>query len=113
MNPRAKRKPVVIRVSLGAREAHITLGLYRRAPLVSIIFLLLFVEEDKGTSFSFVPRYYCYDHRFHPPLSLSPSPALYFSVSLSLFFSLSSSSVHMPPFFPRVARFCVGVRERS
>lgn len=41
MNPRDKRKPAVIRVSLGAREAHITLGLYRHAPLVSIIFLLL------------------------------------------------------------------------
>lgn len=70
MNPRAKRKPVVIRVSLGARETHITLGLYRRAPLVSIIFLLL-RRGGQGDELLFRAAILL----LRPPFPSSPSPA--------------------------------------
>lgn len=101
MNPRDKRKPAVIRVSLGAREAHITLGLYRHAPLVSIIFLLLrrVVGRGRGrgsSSFPFVPRYYCYDHCFHP-LHLRDSVCLFSPCLLPSFYSLFTCVPLLPP----------------
>jgi len=97
MNPRAKRKPVVIRVSLGAREAHITLGLYRRAPLVSIIFLLL--RRGGRASLSY---------RDITVTTTVSTPSISGSVSLCLPVSFSP----FPPryVFPRCA-FRVGVRD--
>lgn len=91
MNPRAKRKPVVIRVSLGARSPHYSWFIQTRA---ARFYYFLVTSQGKTrvrySSFLFVPRYYYYDHCFHP-LHLRDFVSLFFTLSSllsSLLFSL-------------------------
>lgn len=105
-SPRAKRKPVVIRASLGARSPHYSWFIQTCAARF-YYFLVTSQGRTEYSSFPFVPRYYCYDYCFHP-LHLrarareTPSP---FSLPLSLsVFSLCAS------LFFRLVRCRVGVR---
>jgi len=87
-DPRAKRKPAVIRVSLGARSPHYSCFIQTRAArLYYFLVTSLGRTRVRYSSFPFVPRYYCYDHCFplHPR-------GLAFSLLFSPYVCLPSSA---------------------